>query len=991
MEVDTESPTLENDPSAFQSNGLLFMDDSTSNELADAPAAEQEPLNAVQELESFASNGLLDGSMDDTETFRMLGMDIPLEENAKLPPRHEPSDLPRIEDMEAVQEVQEDDRPAGRSEDVVGTKAIVPQVGSSNDIIPEIPVPADFAIQTNGLLSATEIARAGEDDIRASRITAASTATLAITNCSTRITEQATAGHGSSLDQLLEEMESASYTTSEKGKGRAGPNIRSIASSATYLASTATRITETTPHREKTPESASLYSHLNLVSLTAEGETLKPLEAIDRNGKKVVFKRKARKVVDGRAPRPESATGTGKGMKLLETSYHDLLKEIEEEESASAALALQKQYEDEDRVLKEMTSAKGKAKSKINDPNTEKKEAKKQVMWVDKYRPIKFTDLLGEERSHRDVLGWLKEWDKCVYKRVNPLHSKKRARETEELGAGGYVSSSLKSRAGQRHHVDHLRATPQSDALGRPKERVLLMSGPPGLGKTTLAHVVAKQAGYNVFEINASDDRNAGTVSQRIKNALDAGSGLRAKGKPTCVIIDEIDGSAGGDMPLPPDTGCPGSEKLEETAPDSEATHHMHLQRSAQPSLIVNRLRQICEKERLKADTRGLTRLAEMTNSDVRSCLNTLQFMKSRSLEITEKTLRQSSIGMKDSGASLNVVWHNLFVPVSTKGKRKENGVGKDSYVNRLAFEVQSCGDQDKVVQGCFEHYPNLKPLDHSLANVSKAHEWVHFYDRLHQRILSSQEFELMAYTSYAIVPWHSHFASPANVERPVDFPKTDYESYVKTSTNRDVGTALLKSIPPNLRALYNSTSALTELVPLLMRIISPNLKPVNANLVRADDKVLLGHLVDLMLALNLSFYRDKTEDGQPMFRLDPPIDVFIHYDGKRAADIAQSRFAVRQLVSQAMESEALRRKGGSAAEEAGKKDTHSIFKKQASSDSTSLADKPPVDFFGRLVAKKAKLNDIEDIVTQEFRVLYKYNEGSSSALRKTLKMSSMM
>jgi chromosome transmission fidelity protein 18 len=142
--------------------------------------------------------------------------------------------------------------------------------------------------------------------------------------------------------------------------------------------------------------------------------------------------------------------------------------------------------------------------------------------------------------------------------------------------------------------------------------------------------------------------------------------------------------------------------------------------KKAQPSLIVNRLRQICDKERVKADTRGLTRLAEMTNSDVRSCLNTLQvsvratyyqalslstfcppqFMKSRSLEITEKTLRQSSIGMKDSGASLNVVWHNLFVPVSTKGKRKENGVGKDSYVNRLAFEVQSCGDQDKVVQG---------------------------------------------------------------------------------------------------------------------------------------------------------------------------------------------------------------------------------------------------------------------------------------------------
>lgn len=32
-------------------------------------------------------------------------------------------------------------------------------------------------------------------------------------------------------------------------------------------------------------------------------------------------------------------TGTGKGLKLLETSYHDLLKEIEEEQSAKAAQA----------------------------------------------------------------------------------------------------------------------------------------------------------------------------------------------------------------------------------------------------------------------------------------------------------------------------------------------------------------------------------------------------------------------------------------------------------------------------------------------------------------------------------------------------------------------------------------------------------------------------------------------------------------------------
>ena len=49
-----------------------------------------------------------------------------------------------------------------------------------------------------------------------------------------------------------------------------------------------------------------------------------------------------------------------------------------------------------------------------------------------------------------------------------------------------------------------------------------MLYGPPGLGKTTLAHVVASHAGYNVVEMNASDDRSlqAFKVKSRRVNVL---------------------------------------------------------------------------------------------------------------------------------------------------------------------------------------------------------------------------------------------------------------------------------------------------------------------------------------------------------------------------------------------------------------------------------------------------------------------------------------
>lgn len=45
-----------------------------------------------------------------------------------------------------------------------------------------------------------------------------------------------------------------------------------------------------------------------------------------------------------------------------------------------------------------------------------------------------------------------------------------------------------------------MRCTP---CLRLPGLQVALLCGPPGLGKTTLAHVIARHAGYSVVEMNA--------------------------------------------------------------------------------------------------------------------------------------------------------------------------------------------------------------------------------------------------------------------------------------------------------------------------------------------------------------------------------------------------------------------------------------------------------------------------------------------------------
>ncbi|KAK6004507.1 hypothetical protein QM012_008369 [Aureobasidium pullulans] len=147
------------------------------------------------------------------------------------------------------------------------------------------------------------------------------------------------------------------------------------------------------------------------------------------------------------------------------------------------------------------------------------------LMWTEKYRARKFTELVGDDRTHRSVMHWLKRWDEIVF----PGSSRK-----------------------PKH-----RKNADNGEQERPHRKVLLLTGPPGLGKTTLAHVCAKQAGYEVQEINASDERSRDVVKGRIRDMVGtenvrgvdqktAEGKIRKAGRPVCVIVDEVDGVVGG-------------------------------------------------------------------------------------------------------------------------------------------------------------------------------------------------------------------------------------------------------------------------------------------------------------------------------------------------------------------------------------------------------------------------------------------------------------